>query len=130
METLKYQKEVTAAKDHKCNFCCQVIHKGEKYFTSTHKHDGEVYDWKSHSDCEEIAQTLKMYNGCDEEGLTQDHFEAYIENVHDDLLIDMLPKDDINNYSDIIQQFRKVRFIDKLGYVIRYYKKLKQKEEK
>jgi hypothetical protein len=130
METLTYQKEVKAIKEHSCNFCGTKINIGEAYMKSTHKHDGDVYDWKTHKYCAEIAERLKMYDDADE-GVTMDDFMETIHCKHDDLLIDQLPfdKEQPQKFSDIIQQLRHVKFKDKLWYVIRYYKKLDKDEE-
>jgi hypothetical protein len=130
METLTYQKEVKAIKEHSCNFCGTKINIGEAYMKSTHKHDGDVYDWKTHKYCAEIADRLKMYDDADE-GVTMDDFMETIHCKHDDLLIDQLPfdKEQPQKFSDIIQQLRHVKFRDKLWYVIRYYKKLDKESE-
>lgn len=90
METLTYQKEVKAIKEHSCNFCGTKINIGEAYMKSTHKHDGDVYDWKTHKYCAEIAERLKMYDDADE-GVTMDDFMETIHCKHDDLLINQLP---------------------------------------
>jgi ribosomal protein L24E len=123
METLAYPKETKAIKVHICNFCSLKIPKGDTYVKSTHKYDGKVYDWKSHKHCTEIALRLKMHDHCDE-GVTQDDFMETIHCEHDDILISMIPIDNHKKYSDIIQQLRRVNFRDKLGYVIRHYKKI------
>ena len=130
METLTYQKEVKAIKEHSCNFCGTKINIGEAYMKSTHKHDGDVYDWKTHKYCAEIAERLKMYDDADE-GVTMDDFMETIHCKHDDLLINQLPfdKEQPQKFSDIIQQLRHVKFKDKLWYVIRYYKKLDKESE-
>lgn len=130
METLTYQHEVKAKKEHSCNFCGFKINVGEAYMKSTHKFDGDVYDWKTHKHCAEIAGRLKMYDDADE-GVTGDAFCETIHCVHDDLLIDKLSfdKEQPQKFSDIIQQLRKVNFKDKLWYVIRYYNKLDKEAE-
>lgn len=128
METLTYPTETKAVKEHSCNFCAEKITKGETYLKSTHKYDGEVYDWKTHKHCAELAERLKMYDNADE-GVTGDFFQETIHCVHDDLLFGLIPNEEAQKYSDIIQQLRKVRFKDKLGYVIRYYKKLDKEAE-
>lgn len=130
METLKYQKDVKAIKEHSCNFCGTIINIGEVYLKSTHKYDGDVYDWKTHKYCAEIATRLKMYADADE-GVTMDDFMETINCKHDDLLITQLPfdKEQPLKFSDIIQQLRRVNFKDKLWYVIRYYKKFDKEAE-
>lgn len=123
METLKNPTETKAIKEHNCSFCGEKIIKGDFYEKSTHKNDGDVYDWKSHKYCSELATRLKMYDDA-EDGLTQDSFMEIVDYHHDDLLLKQLPKNEINNYIDIIEQFKKVRWHDKFWYVIRYYKNI------
>lgn len=120
METISYQKEVKANKDHRCNFCCEKINKGDNYITSTHKQDGIVYDWKTHKHCSGIADRLKMYENCDD-GLTSDDFQESIHSEYFDLIVSKFTEEDLKKYTDIVQQFRCVRFRDKLFYVIRHY---------
>jgi len=123
METLSYQKEVKANKEHRCNFCGDKIRKGETYYSSTHKHDGEVYEWKTHVHCANLADRLKMYENCDE-GVTEDDFQETIHHFHDDLMIEQFPQVEIQKYSDVIQQLRHVNFRYKLMYVIRHFARL------
>ena len=118
METLSYQKEVKAKKEHRCSFCQSMIRVGMTYITSTHKQDGEVYDWKSHTYCDKIADKLNMYDDECDEGLTQDHFQERIHDTYMDLMLSKFPENEINKYSDVIQQLRRVMFHDKLMYVI------------
>jgi hypothetical protein len=120
METLSYQKEVKASKEHRCNFCGEKIRQGATYYNSTHKQDGEPYSWKTHIHCSKIADKLNMYEDCDE-GVTEDHFREYIHAAHDDLMIEKFPKDEIAKYTDIIQQLSHVNFWYKLMYVIHHY---------
>lgn len=123
METLKNPTETKAIKEHNCSFCGEIITKGTLYEKSTHKNDGNVYDWKSHKHCSDLASRLKMYDDA-EEGVSQDCFMEIVDNHHDDLLLKQLPKNDINNYSDIIEQFKKVKWRDKFWFVIRYYNRI------
>jgi hypothetical protein len=123
METLSYQEEVKANKEHRCDFCFDKIKKGETYCTSTHKQDGEVYTWKTHKYCSEIASRLKMYDDCDE-GVTADDFQETIHSKYFDLMLGQFSQDDIKKYSIAIQEFRKVYFKNKLMYVIQHYARL------
>lgn len=123
METLSYQTETKAIKEHSCNFCGLKIAQGEIYMKSTHKFDGYIYHWKGHKYCANLASRLKMYEDADD-GVTQDLFMETIHTVHDDLLIDQLPEDEAQKYIDIIQQLRRAIWRDKLWYVIRHYAKL------
>lgn len=85
METLS-QKKVKARKDHKCNYCCEVINSGEIYQNSSHVYDGTVYTWKAHQMCCDIASHLDMYSWCDE-GVTQEDFHTFIREKYNDLMI-------------------------------------------
>lgn len=120
METLSYQREVKASKEHRCNFCSEKIRQGEVYYSSTHKQDGEIYDWKTHLHCAKIANRLKMYADCDE-GVGEGDFHDAINQAHNDLMIEKFPKEDIPKYREVIMQLRNVHFRDKLSYVIRHY---------
>lgn len=124
METISYQKEVKAIKDHVCSFCSSKIRKGEKYQTSTHKNDGDIYAWKSHNHCDKIADRLKMYTYGEDWGLTREDFQEIIHGEYFDLLVSQISKEDIIKYEDIIKQLHNVRFNDKLNYVIRHYAKI------
>ena len=82
METLMYQTPTKAIKEHVCDFCSGIIMKGSTYCKSTHKHDGEIYNWQTHIDCEYIATKLNMYEDCDDDGLTQDDFMENVFEAH------------------------------------------------
>lgn len=123
METLSYSKEVKAKKEHRCNFCREKIREGENYITSTHKQYGIIYDWKTHKHCFEIAIRLKMYEDCDE-GVTEDDFQEIIHCQYFNLILSKFAPEDLKKYSDVIQEFRKVYFKNKLMYVIHHYKRL------
>jgi len=125
METLKYQTETKAIKEHKCSYCSEKITVGSTYLKSTHKHDGGLYDWKAHKYCHGLANDLNMFDDSDE-GVTGEMFAEYVHEFHDGLLINLFPKDEIMKYSDIISQLRFVSFHYKLWYVIRHFSKLKE----
>lgn len=76
VETILYPTKTKANKVHKCMFCCQPIAKGSVYLKSTHKFDGDVYAWKTHEHCSEIASKLKMYEHADEGVTTEDFIES------------------------------------------------------
>jgi hypothetical protein len=85
METIQYQKLTKANKDHKCNFCCQIIDKGGNYLKSTHVCDGHLYEWKSHIYCSKIASKLRMYDDVDD-GVTDEHFQETIRCNYQDIM--------------------------------------------
>lgn len=83
METIN-RSTPKARKEHKCDFCSQVIPVGEVYEKSTHKID-DIYVFKNHAACSEIASHLKMYDNCDY-GLTGDDFKENIETEYSNIM--------------------------------------------
>lgn len=69
-----------ARKIHKCNFCLQAIEKGIVYHNQVNIYDGELYEWKTHSKCSEVADKLKMFDDADE-GVGSDDFWEHINNA-------------------------------------------------
>lgn len=125
METLMQPTETKAKKVHRCDFCAERIAIGDKYIKSTHKHEGDVYDWKAHDYCSELASTMKMYEDADE-GVTGDSFMESVSEKYNDLLINQFTDNDAEKYKDIVKQLHEVRFRQKLHYVIMHYKKLEK----
>lgn len=124
MKTLSNAKEVKAKKEHRCNFCNYVITTDTKYMKSTHIHADQVYDWKTHKHCAELATKMDMYEYCDD-GLTMDDFMAAVSDKHGDILTGQLP--DSPGFGDIISQLHLVVFRHKLSFVIRYFNKQETK---
>lgn len=89
-------KTPIARKEHRCEFCGEVIHVGEKYNRQTNVYDDRVYDWVSHCDCSQLAYELDMFDDCDE-GLDGDGFidnlNQYVYDNHYDDKIDDIAKD-------------------------------------
>ena len=76
-------KTTIARKEHRCVFCGEVIHVGEKYYRQTNVYDGCIYDWVCHCDCLQLACELDMFDDCDE-GLDGDGFiNSLNQYVHD-----------------------------------------------
>jgi hypothetical protein len=75
METIVYPTKRRARKTHSCDLCWQPIEAGSIYLYSVYKHD-EVYTWKMHHHCSDIADKLKMYDEC--EGLEMETFREFI----------------------------------------------------
>lgn len=65
-----------ARKGHKCDWCGEIIQKGEQYEYQTYLWDGDFYDWKSHEACSRVVSAIWDY--CDpDEGLDSDEFYEY-----------------------------------------------------
>lgn len=122
MKTVSYAHVIKARKQHICDFCGQRILIGEKYMKATYV-DSEIYDWKSHIYCDKLSHTLKMYDDCDD-GVTAEYFQEYVIVKHIAILTDQIPAEDARKYGDIISQLMKVKFRDKLWFVIRHCNKL------
>ena len=85
METIIYPTKTKAIKPHQCMFCLQPIDKGSTYLKSTHKLDGQIYAWKTHEHCSEIAHKLNMWDDVDE-GVNSDVFIEFINNEYDSIM--------------------------------------------
>lgn len=121
METLMHATEIKANKEHRCDFCEEKIMKGDNYIKSTHKHDGDIYDFKTHDYCAELASKMKMYDDADE-GLTQEGFMESVSEAHYTFMIGKFSNGDREKYGDVIEQLRYVLFREKLHYVIMQFK--------
>lgn len=104
METIREVHKVTARKDHKCMWCGGVISKGQTYERCVFKID-DVYTWKNHVHCKEVASRLKMFDNWsnDEGGLDDEGFRYCIE----------------DEYSKDFGVSYKVPFMDKLNYLMK-----------
>lgn len=110
METINYPETVKARKDHMCDWCGQVINKGEKYQYAVYKYD-DIYSWKNHLRCMELALTLKMEGY---EGITEDIFQEYITEEFKEIWI----KIDVKHYES--KDFVIPSFKDQLEFVYKH----------
>ena len=126
MTTLAEPKETKARQNHQCSLCGYRIPKGDTYIKSTHVYDGEIYDWKTHTHCSDVAKDLKMYDHYDYgEGLTGEDFSENIKNEYWSIMLSKFSEEDRDKYSKEISEFKYVQFRHKLGAVIRYLKNKK-----
>ncbi len=84
MDIIQEPKDTKARKEHKCNFCGYPILTKMIYNRATYVYSGEIYSWKTHKKCGDIASKLNMYDDCSE-GLTGDDFCEIITGVFNDL---------------------------------------------
>jgi len=68
------QRDRTAAKCHRCDYCGEVIQKGEVYDWAKLIFDGRIYEWKAHKKCASIASDLWDYAD-PTEGMSEDDFQ-------------------------------------------------------
>jgi len=110
MEMIQAPTETKAIKEHRCNFCYQKILKGNIYVKSVWKAD-DLYAWKTHKHCDEIATKLKMYEDSDE-GVDSDAFNEHIKNEYQNIIMKTVP-----NWQDIIYP----KSLERLFFVCKYY---------
>lgn len=114
METLQYARPVKARTQHYCNYCGGVISVGDTYEKSSHKHDGEIYTWKSHVKCSAIASKLKMFDYADD-GVTAGDFRETILQEYREIMI----KTNLTLYES--KDFKYPKFHDQLDFVIKHH---------
>ncbi len=71
--TILVDRERKARKAHHCDFCGELIEKGEVYDWSKNICDGTLYEWKSHKKCSFLCSELWSYADPDE-GMSQGLF--------------------------------------------------------
>lgn len=88
------QTKPKARKEYKCDWCGLIVKKGEKHESSVLKSEGEIYNWRNHLRCAEIARKLDMFDYCDDEGLSKDAFQETISDEYASLK-------NIDDYGDL-----------------------------
>ena len=82
--------EVTrkAIKPHTCDYCHCEIPKGENYYVYTLKFD-DVYRWKSHIRCTEIAKELEWsgYVELDSNGFQAEDFQEAVRELYEEFVV-------------------------------------------
>jgi hypothetical protein len=91
MDVIKHPRQTKARKAHRCNFCGGKIEIGAAYFDATYV-DCDLFSWKTHTHCAEIAEKLRMYDECDE-GVSESDFSELIDYQFDNLNPNLLHKD-------------------------------------
>lgn len=78
MEVIK-DTHPTAKKVHYCDWCGAKIEVGETYHSQTCVDGGDIWVFKTHLKCDDIANLLEMYDDLNsDEGLDNHMFEGYI----------------------------------------------------
>lgn len=111
METIASRKQ-KAIKDHKCDWCNLPIKKGEVYNYSVYKADNDLYVWKNHISCAEIAEKLKMFEDVWDKGLTGEDFQECIENEYSKLMMITDGDDDESPPFEYKLNFVKNKFLE------------------
>ena len=80
------EKVVKARREHRCDYCNDVIKVGEEYHRQNNIFDGQYYTWRSHLCCKNITDDLRMFDGMYDvsDGLTPEMFaESVDEYIHE-----------------------------------------------
>lgn len=85
-----------ARKSHRCMWCGCEIEKGTVYRSQGCKCDGELYTWKNHLECEELADENDWFD--DPDGLS--------ESVFIDILSDLVSDLDVNTSLSKFEQVK------------------------
>lgn len=113
METIVQPYLVKANKDHRCDYCCGAIKKSTRYYKSVHKYD-DIYDWKTHQYCADIADKLKMYDDVDE-GLGAERFCDNIREEYQQIMSET--QNELYESKDFVYP----SFQDRLLFVLNHY---------
>ena len=69
---------LTARKEHRCELCNRIIHKGQRYRKQFNKDCGDVWSFKGHEECCELTSIIDFSDYY--EGVDCDAFEEAITN--------------------------------------------------
>ena len=76
----------TARKEHRCQLCGGIIHKGEKYHRQSCAYEGRAYDFINHKKCENIMSELDMFGRTWHDGVDMGVFDEFtwdaVEHLH------------------------------------------------
>lgn len=79
-----------ARKEHRCDLCCGVIEKGERYVHIVSSEDGYIFDKKYHVGCNDLVERYVR----DNDGYVE-HFDEYrvMEDIFDRVCTDCVHKE-------------------------------------
>lgn len=106
-------KILVARKEHRCDLCLERIEKGSQYERQCNKID-DIYTFKSHLYCRDIASHLKMYDYCDY-GLDDENFMETIRQEF--IFLQELHNSEVFNYEHYVYP----SFQEQLYYVCTYH---------
>lgn len=92
-------KERKARKEHICNYCYGVINKGEIYRDTILIDGGEIYVWKEHLHCQDVASDLWVWIDPNDYGMTEEDYQegcreyirCFIPDISDEQLESLEP---------------------------------------
>lgn len=121
MERLRESFPV-AKKNHTCNWCKHTIKQGEQYHYQVLK-DSDIYTWKSHYRCAEVAQYILYFFNLDE--MTHSDFIGGCFNLLSNYIYPNMDKDLL--WSELLSNTEK--YVDKLYQIYVEKGKDEKKEE-
>ena len=114
------EKDRKARKEHSCNYCQEIIKKGETYEWASLKAD-ELYEWKNHKRCGFIARELWSFID-PSDGMTESDFqEGCAEFCHTFICKGCNDRDEdcyycLDKIYDVLQKYELVLDHQKYGY--------------
>ena len=75
-----------ARKEHLCELCNRIIHKGQRYRKQFNKDCGEVWSFKGHEECCELTSIIDFsdyYEGVDDYAF-EEAITSYVQEYHND----------------------------------------------
>jgi hypothetical protein len=116
MDTLLSPTLTRANKTHRCEFCLGEIEKGTKYLKSKYVDGGDIWTWKTHESCANIATELGMYDMADD-GLTQELFVECINETYNHIMSET--QNELYESKDFVIP----KFNERLAFVIAHHEK-------
>lgn len=107
MAQLVIRKVLKARKMNRCDFCTMVIRPGEMYNRDFLRDEDGVGTWKSHINCDALANKLDWFRDRDE-GLNSVGFEASV----DEYFYYAIP----HSHIPVVKQFFTTRISNRIAY--------------
>ena len=80
MNELIERKNVKARKQYTCDYCGEIIEKGEEYSYQKNIFDGTFYEWHTHLVCSRVASVIWDYVDPDD-GMSDQEFQDGCEEI-------------------------------------------------
>jgi hypothetical protein len=116
LETISPVKNRKARKQYRCDWCNQIIYKGDIHQHSVLKFDDQIYSWRSHISCSKLIDVIDMFKEYDNgEGITDDDFQTTIEEEFNRIC------ETLTNDVDFLSFINDLEFEEKINFVSLYY---------
>lgn len=121
IQIISDEYKVKARKKHNCNFCYKPIKIGDEYLTQTLKYD-EIYSWKTHIKCSDLAKLMDLYSLADGDGVCSEMFTDYLFEEYNYLIMKEIGEiEDVNDLvKDSIYNTEINHVIDKVHFNLKF----------